>query len=933
MNKQRTRNIFQIMLILLSLVVMRQAAAQNISNDELVTLARTAAQGQASEQQKAVLFANNKELNNLAIAGKISSSDYQHNQRIFVEQNDKLIREASTRHGLVVAPAKDSGTYKAGTDTDRQLQNKTGDLTVNQVKSVRGSYNQEVSNYLKAQGIKTSGSENWAQKLTTDIMPSPYDMKPADFKAANSFINASGGLAYTSADAAKIQLEIDGKRVVTPALHEANAYHNEMQKKISLMNKEIQNLNRQRSSAVDADSKENLDIEIRKHTAFMSKYIERDNKVADLINKGSSDTGLVESSYTGTAAGKVRQAQNRDAAVATLNAEAHVGAVNKHLAEAATRRFNAALAGAATANNSVDSAKVMIAANLRSLSPTQQSQAIEDLEIKYSGMGKQVAGELKRMNTDKAAAAKIPATRNTTVCKGLGLVNTVLNLSNQYAEGKGTTEILWNMSIGATIETVNKETADYTAREIERLQVKYLAAGEDPNSLAVKLKIMAEASVKGTFHGSVIGSYDLLKTATRTTAGAALAAADSALFLAGEALDTHNVLETTYAEMKAQGMEQSVQNARALKFGKDGLAELRRLADQAAYLRSLLEQNIRSARLSCRDCDNTIDNLKSELVDINNLKGADALRELPGTEKKMTSTLVDSAKAAKTMTAQAEAARKALAGGGSAKEAMQTVAALTASYNQHNTSVEQCKNEMFKIGELASLQSAGDILASFEAEKARLLEQGSLAAANAAIMRDNEAQFKKTIASFDSLQERVRTADTFFAGKREANEAEWLIIKSRLGGIARPEASLPEDFFGEVGTLERLPDKVRREAAQLKPEADSVAGLAEAGNLADAALQRLTPLYNDAGRALTTLKSAIDSLRAAAGQKPAAKPPVATKPAQPAKPAAKPAPQPSTAQPKKNDGRLPCGHLPGQCPTSGIQSVKCRLHSGKISER
>ncbi|OGK09091.1 MAG: hypothetical protein A2W80_08940, partial [Candidatus Riflebacteria bacterium GWC2_50_8] len=303
-------------------------------------------------------------------------------------------------------------------------------------------------------------------------------------------------------------------------------------------------------------------------------------------------------------------------------------------------------------------------------------------------------------------------------------------------------------------------------------------------------------------------------------------------------------------------------------------------------------------------------------------------------EKKLTGSLADSANAAKKMTAQAEATRKALAGGGTAREAMQTVEALTAAYNQHNMSIEQCKKEMFKIGELASLRGIVDILASFESTRAKLLEQGSLAAANAEIMRKNEAQFKKTVASFDSLQERVRSADTFFAGKREANEAEWLIIKSRLGGIARPDASLPEDFFAEVGTLERLPDKIRREAGNLQPNTDAtLSGAPEAGNLADAALARLTPPYNDAGRALTALKSAIDSLRAAAGQKPAVKPPVAAKPAQPAKPVAKVPQQPATAQPKKNGGRLPCGHLPGQCPTSGIQSIKCKLNSGKISER
>ncbi len=880
------------MLILGGLALVVPATAQNVSNDELVSYARAAAQGQATEQQKAVLFANNERVNNLAIAGRISKSDYQFNQNDFVLKNDKLIKEASSKHGLTVAPAKQSDSYKPGTDTDRQLQNRSGELTVGQVKNVRNSYNQEVSNYLKSQGVKTSAGENWAGKLATDIMPSPYDMKPSDFKTANNFINENGGLAYTSAAAAKLQLEIDSNRAGTPSLHEATAYHNEMQKKISQMNDEIKTLKQQRATAPDIDSRENLDIEIRKRTAFMSKYIARDNQIADLVTTGSSIGGPVETSYSSTSASKIRLAQGRDATAATIRAEAHVGAANTHLAAAATRRFNDALAGAAIANNSGDSASKLIASNLKSLSPKQQSQAIEDIEIKYGDLGKQVAGELKKINSGKA-----PAPRNIAISKNLGLASTLLNIGNQYSQGKTTTEILWNMSIGATLETVNKETADYTGKEIQKLKVKYLALGEDPDSMAVKLKIMAEATVKGTFHGSVIGSYELLKSATHTTAGAAITAADSALFLAGEALDTRNVLETSYAEIQAQNMEQSVQNARAIKFGREALLELQRLAGEVAHLKTVLEQNVRSARLFCRNSENSLDDLKTEIRELNEQKGAEALKLLPATEKKLTGTLVESAKTAKTMTAQAEAAYKAVIAGGSAKEAEQTAQALTDSYNRHMNMLEQAEN----------------------------------AVTGAKTMRNNEALLKKTAAEFDSLKGRLNGADSFFAGRREANEAEWMVIKSRLASINRPDANPPTEYFGEVGTIERLPDKIRSELAKLQP-AVAVSGLPEAGTQADAALKKLTPLYNNTGKALNTLKTAIDTLNAAARHKPAAAAqPVAQQPAPPPKPAQNV--QQPAKPPRANDGRLPCGHLPGECPTSGVQALNCRLKSGSISNR
>lgn len=1053
MNKPVAKILVPILFTLAGLNAGTQAAGQSIDNDELIKYAVEAAQGRASEQQKAILFACNERLNNLAMAGKISNSTYQINQKAFVAQNDELIRLASSRHGLSVAQPEQTQPYRAGTDTDRQLQSRADDLTFNDVKNVRSSYNQEVANYLKSQGVKVSPNENWSKKLATDIMPAPDNMKVEDFRRATRYINSDGGLAYNDIEAAKLQLRIGSGELVTPSLHEAGAYHQEMQKKIKLMNDQINDLNRQRATVSDPAELENLDVEIRKRTAFMSKYIARDNDVSDLISKGSSEGGLVESSYTRKAAARIKTAQTRDAAGATINAEAHVGALNQHLADSATRRFNDAIAGAAVANGNIDGAKSIIAGNLKSLSPKQQSQAIEDLEIKYGDkLARSVSAELKK------GAPGVAGGRKVSVSSGLGLVNTVLTVGNQYAEGKTTTEILWNMSIGATLENVHNETADYTAREIERLKQEYRDAGEDPESTSVKLKIMAEATVKGTFHGSVIGSYDLLKSATNTAAGAAVSVADSAIFLVGEALDTKNVLETTYAEMQAQNMEQSVQNAKAAKFGKDALAELKRLSAQAAHLRSLLEQNTRSARLFCRACDNALDDLRADLREINAFSGSEGLKNLPQAEKKLMKSLTACSQEVKKLIGRAETARRALAGGGDFKEALLAVQVINFGYNSQSEVLEKCHTEMLAVGEQASQGGFIEMLAGFETAKAQLLEQSRMAAANAEIMRKNEEQFKKTIAAFDALKERVLKAETFFADKRQANEGDWMVIKSRLREIARPDSTMPGAFFGEVGTLERLPDNIRSEAGRLQPVAESAAAAgSENGNPANDALERLTPAYNDAARALATLKEAIDALRAAAGSQPEKPAPstvalscpstvvcgetVTVRVALPASnsrgsgstgkvdpfgghdpdsvegmmalaeykraheagrlpqagnagkaegflvswdfgdgtisgkssdssighvyrqpgnytlkvrvyeagspdqvvaensarirvepQAEKPAP-PRAEQPKQGDGRLPCGHLPGECPKDGIMSLKCRLHSGSISNK
>lgn len=933
----RTRSpavILPLILVIAGLCFTDGAAGQNISSDDLAAYARAAAAGQATEQQKALLFANNERLNNLAMAGKISNAEYQHNQRAFVEKNDELIRTASTRHGLAVAPPKDTDTYKAGTDTDRQLRNPQGELTVDHVKKVRQEYNREVAGYLSSQGVNTPPGENWAKKLTTDIMPSPYDMKPADFKNANSYINSEGGLAYTDADAAKLQLSLDGGRPVSPTVHETAAYHAEMQKKAAVMNDEIRRLNGERAKRTDPAEIENIDIEIRKHTAFMSKYLGRDAKAAELAGGNAERIMLSEEFYSRGSTEKVKQAQARDASRATRAAEAHVGALSDHLARNATRKFNDAIAGAVPVDGDTAAAKAIIAENIRNLPPTQKAQAIADLEVKYGdGFARGVNAELKKPSAPAPAGGG-----RATVAGRLGLVSTILNVGTQYSQGKTTTEILWNMSLGGTLETVNAETADYTKKEVERLKLKYLALGEDPESMSVKLKIMAEATVKGTFHGTAIGSYELLKSATHTAAGAAVAVADSAIFLVGETLDTHNVLETTFAEIQAQNMEQSVQNAKAVKFGKDGITELKRLANDAAYLRTVLDQNARSARQFCRAADAALERLQEEQREIDGMKGADALKTLPETEVRLAKNLMATTASLEVMSRQAEAAKRALALGGDPKEALVTVQVLASKYEKNAAAIEACKAELFEIGRLSSENSMNDILAGLESGKASLAEMGRQAAANAEIMRKNEARFKKTIADFDSLKARIEKAGDFFAGKRESDEADWVVIKSRLNGIARPNGTMPEAFFGEVGTLERLPDKITSGIARLRPSHGAAqGGTPEIGPLADAALERLTPRYNTAARSLAELKAALDALRAAAGKKPVQGPTWSEiqaakgekKPVQPPKPAE----QPRVSQPPKSDGRLPCGHMPGECAKSGIKSIKCRLHSGSISNR
>jgi len=856
--------------------------AENISNDELIASAMAVAEGRATPRQQAIAFSNNDRINNLALTGKISNSVYQTNQEVFVKKNDELIRHAAGKSGMTVdVPEKQTKDYKPGTDTDRQLLGSGRELTVQNVKDARNNYNQAVADYLKQAGFKADSGTNWAARLTTDIMPSPHQMKPDAFREATRYINSQGGLAYNDPEAAQLQLDIDKGNRSSLTAAEAAAYHREMQRKIQGMNTEVGRLQKEKAGVTDPEKLENLDAEIRKHTAFLSKYVKRDNDVADLLIKETealkerrktghdkqAEAGLNEGSYESNSSRLIAESQLRNASKKAIRGEAAVGAMNEQLAVKATRRVNDAIAGLANAGDKNTRAGEIIAANLKKLPVARQAEAIADLEVKYGEkMARSVAGELKKQQQTDSAEKNRPGSavssdRKQSVCSGLGLLNTALNVRNQYAEGKSTTEILWNMSFAGDLETVSRETSDYTSREIERLRQKYRAAGEDPESTATKLKILAEASIKGTIHGSLTGSYELLKSASKSVAGAALTAGDSAIFLVGEALDTGNVLDQALAEMKAQNMEQNVQNAKAARFGRQAVSELKRLAGEADYLKSVLEQNARSARMFCRDADAMLDELASLLRQSSEAAEIAKAVNLPELEKELMKKISTADRDIASLNRQAEIALKTPGDGPGAAE--KTAKTLRVAADQQRSRLESAGAELEKMLGIVSGPDGKEFQEAAGVISARLIEQSGKASANAEVMRKNEAQYKKVLAAFDSLKSRVEEAEAFFADKRQSNEGDWMIIKSDIRQIARPEGRMPEAFFAEVGTLERLPDKIKSDLSRLKMPANSSGVVAESRPENEARVVKLAASLQTATDALTSLYATIEKIAAA----------------------------------------------------------------------
>jgi len=299
-----------------------------------------------------------------------------------------------------------------------------------------------------------------------------------------------------------------------------------------------------------------------------------------------------------------------------------VDALSGHLTEQALKNYASALGEIAAASSSPESRSALkkaAAETLKGLPPSRLGDALAEMEARHgSDFAREMAAEMKKTPAagEKTARRDPRATasgRGSSLLRGAGIAAAVIGGYNALIDfGRVAIGLAYDMTVRGTAEAVTTHTAAYTKAEVERLREYYKNRGEDPDSLGVKMKIAAEAAAKGTAYGTVRGGYEFAKAAGRWTGGAIVEGAETVISLAGEALDTINVLETTSAELRAQGMTVAVQNARSVTSGRELVRELERTAALAESLRAAMEQNVRWARSLEIWRSRTVDSLRGK---------------------------------------------------------------------------------------------------------------------------------------------------------------------------------------------------------------------------------------------------------------------------------------------------------------------------------
>jgi hypothetical protein len=177
--------------------------------------------GKATPKQRALLFKNNDVVNKAAMSGWVTDPVYQKVQADYARLNQEFATKAAAEAGakLRVQQSK-SPTYTPGTDSDYITEVKSPE----QVKQMQASYNRQINDYLKQEGVLDAPSDTWHNKLDTDFMADPEHVSKADFEKIAKLNND----AYKRRLAARFEATSRANDGTTVSPEEYGAYTEEM---------------------------------------------------------------------------------------------------------------------------------------------------------------------------------------------------------------------------------------------------------------------------------------------------------------------------------------------------------------------------------------------------------------------------------------------------------------------------------------------------------------------------------------------------------------------------------------------------------------------------------------------------------------------------------------------------------------------------------
>ncbi len=240
--------------------------------------------GDASDQQKALLFSRNDAVNAMRVKQIISQEAYQAAQEVYAEKSRELATQAAEANGakLRVQERVPGSPYDAGTDSDYITDAKSA----KQVKKIRDTYNRKVQEYLKDKGVQTAGDQNWVKRHDVDFMADPAGVSKSEFEK----IAKANNDAYKNREAASFEAKYRARKE-TPTIGEALKYNDEMRgfidkktRQIEKKSQELQQLMGERdtrspdSGGKDPEAfieRQKLEAAIQVKQAQKAKYFER----------------------------------------------------------------------------------------------------------------------------------------------------------------------------------------------------------------------------------------------------------------------------------------------------------------------------------------------------------------------------------------------------------------------------------------------------------------------------------------------------------------------------------------------------------------------------------------------------------------------------------------------------------------------------------
>ncbi len=164
--------------------------------------------GNPTPMQEALVVYHNREINRLALRGKISDAAYQASQKQFTVVNNGAIRDSARAAGLSAKLQPSSGgKHNPGTDTDvlAEAMEPGKKLKLEDFQAADEAHQQNLRRYLKRKGFEPPPGRIEAE---TDFMPVRSSVTDEEFTRINRDINQRGGTAYTRPGAADVEFQM-----------------------------------------------------------------------------------------------------------------------------------------------------------------------------------------------------------------------------------------------------------------------------------------------------------------------------------------------------------------------------------------------------------------------------------------------------------------------------------------------------------------------------------------------------------------------------------------------------------------------------------------------------------------------------------------------------------------------------------------------------